>query len=286
MNRRLKDMMMRRRMSDGRNPYGSKGGYVVYGRRGRDMLMMDDMRRYNENPQDYNLADMTRQNRMIEHDPYMPYDYAMNGRGNSNNSGRVGMNNSRGDNAGRNYDYGTGKPYAGVHDFPYEQYGYEMDGRGYEQYRQSDMGTRYPFVVGGEFGRYDGHYPYPYPHYPMYDFGGDYGEKLTKEELEHWNKKLLKEVDEKYKHFFTKENMANKARTLGIQMSEFTEDELLTATLMLYTDFCDALKPYVGENMDVYVRMARAFLVDPDASVKGGEKLAVYHDCIVEGEDD
>ena len=36
---------MRRMQQDGRNPYGSEGGYVVSRRRG-DGLMMDDMRLY------------------------------------------------------------------------------------------------------------------------------------------------------------------------------------------------------------------------------------------------
>lgn len=66
--RNMRDM----REYDRRNPYGSEGGYVS-SRRTRDMLMYDDMKRYNENRGMYDLADMTRQNRPIEHDPYMPY---------------------------------------------------------------------------------------------------------------------------------------------------------------------------------------------------------------------
>ena len=96
---------------------------------------------------------------------------------------------------------------------------------------------------------------------------------------------MLKEVDDKYKHYFTKENIAQKARALGVQMEGFNEDELLTATIAMYTDYCDVLKPYIGENMDAYVKMARAFMVDKDASVKGGEKLAVYFDEIASDND-
>lgn len=36
------------------------------------------------------------------------------------------------------------------------------------------------------------------------------------------------------------------------------------------------------ETLFFYIAMAKEFLVDPDASVKGGEKLAIYHDCIVD----
>ena len=142
------------------------------------------------------------------------------------------------------------------------------------------------YARGGR-GRRDYGYDYNYDMRGRdygYDYG-DYGETLSKEELEHWNKKMLKDVDEKYKQHFKKENIAQKARTLGVSMEGFNEDELLTATIAMFTDYSDVLKPYVGESVDIYVKMAKAFLTDKDASVKGGEKLAVYHDCIVEGED-
>jgi hypothetical protein len=172
-------------------------------------------------------------------------------------------------------------------------YNEEMDGH----YGAEDK-TYYPIEAMGRFNGYWGMPEEDYGRYDMRgrggrrDYGyygedyGDYGETLTKEELEHWNKKMLKEVDDKYKHYFTKENIAQKARALGVQMEGFNEDELLTSTIMEYTDYCDVLKPYIGENMDVYVKMARAFMVDKDASVKGGEKLAVYYDSVVEGDDD
>ena len=45
------------------------------------------------------------------------------------------------------------------------------------------------------------------------------------------------------------------------------------------------MKPYVGQNMDVFVKMGEEFLTDPDSAVKYGEKLALYFD-MVSGEDD
>lgn len=187
--------------------------------------------------------------------------------------------------------------------------GQYMSDRGYEEmdghYPMSQGSTYFPIEAMGRFtgywgepeedyrrGRKDyGDYNYDMRYdmrggrdYGYYDMGGDYGETLTKEELEEWKHKLMKEVDDKYKSFFTKENIAQKAKQMGIQMEEFSEDELLLATMMVYTDYCKALKPYIGENMDAYVKIAHAFLVDKDASVKGGEKLAVYYDNIVEEE--
>ena len=266
----MMDMLM---MRDGRNPYGSEGGYVS-SRRMRRMGRRGDRG--------------------------MDYGY------------------NRGDYRGGDMEYGSRGS-----DRAYSEQDNARGRRDYESMGQSDMGYGYDDMRGGR-GRNDGHYPmmqgqgstyYPieamgrfngywgmpeedYGRYDMRgrggrrDYGyygddyGDYGETLTKEELEHWNKKMLKEVDDKYKHYFTKENIAQKARALGVQMEGFNEDELLTATIAMYTDYCDVLKPYIGENMDAYVKMARAFMVDKDASVKGGEKLAVYYDSVVEGDDD
>lgn len=229
MNRRsVMDYLMRRRMTDGRNPYGSRGGYVD-SRRDRDY---GDYRDYRGN------------------------DYA--------------------------------ERYLVDYNSTYPQQDYAKGNRDYEQYSKYDMGSYYPFNVAGQFGRYDGHYPMPMP--MMYDYRkdynydttGDYGETLNKEELKHWNKKLMREIDDKEKSFFTKENISHKAQQMGINMQGFNEEELATATLMMYTDYSKALKPYLGSNMDIYIAMAKEFLVDPDASVKGGEKLAIYHDCIVD----
>lgn len=229
MNRRnVMNYLMSRR--DGRNPYGSRGGYV-------------DSRR------DYRYG----------------YD----------------RNYSRDDYAERySRDYNSAAN---------SQQEYDRRDRNYEQTSRRDMGSYYPFNVTGQFGRYDGHYPMPmmydYRRDYNYDTVGDYGETLSKDELKSWNKKLMREIDDKEKSFFTKENISHKAQQMGINMQGFNEEELATATLMMYTDYSKALKPYLGSNMDIYIAMAKEFLVDPDASVKGGEKLAIYHDCIVDDDE-
>lgn len=240
---------------DMRNPYGSRGGYASSRR----------MRRMRDRGMDY-THDMP-----MHREDYNYEREMMDGRRRRNARGQYM--------ADRGYE----------HEMPHEMdYGSFHEERGFRPVEAMGYFTGY-YGGGEDYGRYDmrgrgmrydGNYPYL-----MGDYG-DYGETLTKEELEHWNKKMLKEVDEKYKHFFTKENIAQKARAMGVQMEGFSEDELLTATIAMYTDFCDALKPYIGENMDAYVRMGRAFMMDKDASVKGGEKLAVYYDSVVEGEDD
>jgi hypothetical protein len=236
---------------------------MMMDRAGRRMRRMRD--RGMDYPMDGNYPYMQRSGERMHHED-MGYDYAdMRGR---RRNARGQYMADRGYNEEMDGHYGAeGKTY----------YPIEAMGRfnGYWGMPEEDYGR---YDMRGRGGRRDyGYYGEDY---------GDYGETLTKEELEHWNKKMLKEVDDKYKHYFTKENIAQKARALGVQMEGFNEDELLTSTIMEYTDYCDVLKPYIGENMDVYMKMGKAFLLDKDSSVKGGKKLALYHDEVVMAEEE
>ena len=221
--------------------------------------------------------------------------------GNYPNSQYSDERSGRGSESSRQSDMGYG--YADMRGRRRNARGQYMADRGYEHemmdgHYGAEGKTYYPIEAMGRFNGYWGMPEEDYGRYDMRgrggrrDYGyygedyGDYGETLTKEELEHWNKKMLKEVDDKYKHYFTKENIAQKARALGVQMEGFNEDELLTATIAMYTDYCDVLKPYIGENMDVYMKMGKAFLLDKDSAVKGGQKLALYHDEVVMAEED
>jgi hypothetical protein len=119
--------------------------------------------------------------------------------------------------------------------------------------------------------------------YPRYDYGYDYGEdseRLSEKELEHWCKKLKEQLDEREKQMFSKEIITQKAKQMGKEMKGFNEKELEVATLMCYTDF----KSSIGQNPDLAIKLGYDWLSDKDVAVKGGEKLAVYYDCIVEGE--
>lgn len=146
------------------------------------------------------------------------------------------------------------------------------------EYARNDMGYRNYDMRGG----------YGYPMYTMhgrdyrYDDYGDYGETLSEKELDHWCEKLKKHLDEQEKQMFSKEMVSQKSKAMGMQMHGFGEKELYVATLMAYTDY----KRTIGKNPDTAIRLAYDWLTDDDVAVKGAEKLAVYHDCIVEGEDD
>lgn len=266
---RMMDYLMSR---DGRNPYGSAGGYISR-RRPRRMrridresgmnepFYMDNARGGNDyaernNRQDYGFYSQSQY-------PMYNMDFEQSGQSNRNS----GYDGHYPANEGRTYypieAMGTFNGYYGM---PEQDFARGGRGRDYGYYDMARGGRR--------------------DDYPYYDMAGDYGETLTAEELEHWDRILLKEIEEKDKHFFSKENIEQKAKQMGIEMKHFNAQELATATAMVYTDYCMALKPYVGANMDVYIKLAEAFLNDKDASVKGGEKLAVYFDCIAEGEDD
>lgn len=152
------------------------------------------------------------------------------------------------------------------------RYGEDMN------YREYDMRGR---------GRYD----YGYPMYDnrggyMRDYGyddyGDYGETLSEKELEHWCKKLKSGLDDQEKQMFSKEMISQKAKQMGLKMQGFGEKELEVATLMIYTDY----KKTIGKNLDMAIRLAYDWLTDDDVAVKGAEKLAVYHDEIVMGDDE
>lgn len=71
---RIRDMRSRgMRMRDGRNPYGSRGGYVVSDKRGRDYGRMDDYGRTAEYRTEY--PDMAYRSRMSRTRDYGERDY-------------------------------------------------------------------------------------------------------------------------------------------------------------------------------------------------------------------
>lgn len=131
-------------------------------------------------------------------------------------------------------------------------YGYDMRGRG----RMRDYG-----YYGDDYG--------------------DYGETLSEKELEEWNKKLFEQLDEREKQMFSKDAIMQRIHQMGKSMEGFGEKELYTATLAMYTDH----KHSIGQNPDLAVKLGYDFLSDKDVAVKGAQKLAVYYDCIVEGEE-
>ena len=204
----------------------------------------------------------------------MNYDMARGGRGRGGRSrgdyGDYRGEDMRGGEYAMDGHYPQGATYypiqamgtfEGYYGMPEQDYG-----RGRRDYGMSDY--------RGGYGRRDYGYDYGYDDY------GDYGETLSEKELEHWNKKLMEQLDEREKQMLHKDVIMQKAKQMGKPMEGFGEKELYTATLMTYTDY----KQSIGQNPDMAVKLAYDWLSDKDVAVKGAEKLAVYYDCIVEGE--
>ncbi len=271
---------------DGRNPYGSRGGYVVSSRgrgrgrrrggRGGDRGM--DYESQDMRMRDYGMYDMRGQD-------YGDYGYDMargGGRGGSR-GGQGGNRGGQGGGRGRGGDRG---------DMGYDMAGGDMrGGDGHYMHGRQGMGGYQPIEAMGYFNGYYGMPEQDYARggrgrgrdYGDYgDYGddyGDYGETLSKEELEHWGKKLKEKLEEREKQMFTKEAISQKAKAMGREMKGFGIEELEIVSLMLLDDY----KKTLGANPDVIVKLAFDWLDDKDASVKGAEKLAIYFDEIVMG---
>ena len=248
---------------DGRNPYGSRGGYVVHSRqRGRG--------RRGDRGMDYD--DMRRDMRMMDNDIR-----GRHGRARYHNEPDYGVmhdDDMRYEDDGHHFQETRHGGYEPVEFMGYCSGYYGSPDRG--EYRGRDYGDMrgdYRYDYRGGYGRRD------YGDY-RYDDYGDYGETLSEKELEHWNKKLMEQLDEREKQMFHKDIVMQKAKALGKPMDGFGEKELYTATLMVYTDY----KMSIGQNVDLAVKLAYDWLADKDVAIKGAEKLAVYYDCIVEGE--
>ncbi len=287
---------------DGRNPYGSRGGYVS-SRRPR--------RSRRDRGMDYagDYGDVTRRGRYVDYGD-MGGDYEggdMRGRDYGDYAGDMARGGGRGSRGGRGRGRGGDRGDMGDYGM-YDMRGGDMargdrgDMRGMDGHYMhggQSMGgqTYYPIEAMGRFNGYWGMPEEDYARggrgrdrgYDMRggdygDYGegdyGDYGETLSEKELEEWNKKLLGEFEEREKQMFSKEAITQKAKQMGKKMEGFGEKELYTATLMCYSDY----KQSIGTNPDLAIKLAYDWLSDKDAAVKGAEKLAVYFDCIVEGE--
>jgi hypothetical protein len=81
--------------------------------------------------------------------------------------------------------------------------------------------------------------------------------------------------------------LMERIKHMGGDMEGYTEDDLCMAANMLYSDYCEVLRPYISrepeKEADFYLRMAKAFLDDEDAP-DGSAKLAMYFFCIADSD--
>ena len=251
MNSYMRDYLMTRRMRDGRNPYGSEGGYVVSRRARGDRRMVRDY----------------------------AYDYP----------NRYGDSENQRLNSQREEDYARGRGYDGHYE-PIEIMGrfngyyggaedYARGGRDYNYGEDYARGRGRDYNYGNDYARGRDYGYMPYPPYMM-DYASQGGEYLSDRDLQMWADKLMKKVEDKDKQFLSRENIRKRADEMGIKFEKYSFEEFYVVVLMKYTDHCKTLGT---ANMDIYLKLAKDFFEDDDAAVKYGEKLALYYDHIVEG---
>lgn len=138
-----------------------------------------------------------------------------------------------------------------------------------------------PYGIGGR--RYYGRRrDYESGDYNWRDYGRDEELNLTKADIEDW-KHNLENADGTMGPHFTATQIMQAAQAVGARMSGYTEEDLCMTANMLYSDYCEVLKALIPKEKEahLYTKMAKAFLEDPDAAVRGGEKLTTYFYCIV-----
>lgn len=249
MNRYARDYLMSRRGRDGRNPYGSRGGYVVSSRgRGRDRASSEEMARGSRgirSGRDYNYGNDTR------------YDY------NSEYSG------------GRDYrDYAEHD--MGRYSMDYEQSGQSNRDYGYEQDGHYGK-TYYPIEAMGAFNGYYGMGEQDYADYGYRDGSA----KLSSKDIKKWEKGLENADGTKGKKWET-DQIRQVAQQHGIRFEEYSPELLTAVANSLYSDYCKVL----GGDIMLYVKMAKAFLEDDDFEGEPEEKAMLYYKCIVSKDDD
>lgn len=239
MNRYARRMLHER---DGRNPYGSRGGYVT----SRDPRRRDrrDRGEYDE----YDMRGRDGHHRMYE-EPY----------------GRL-----RGE-----FEY---EQYDDYDCYDYGDYrGMDMRGRGRgrgrmdygDDWDESDYGGRSRNSRGQYTSRRGG----------RRDYGEDEEYKLTKHDIKEWEEDM--ENDDGTKHFhFPKEVVEQKAMQMGIDHKKFGENALWVATNLKYSDGVLTAKKFGVDRIEYYIECAKEFLEDKDYDGTGEEKLYTYYMCI------
>lgn len=141
-----------------------------------------------------------------------------------------------------------------------------------------------PYGIGGRYyyGRRRDRAPYD-EDYAGYDYADQDETKLTKREMHEWKQRLENSDGTRGEHF-TISQIRQAVQALGLQMRGYDEADLCMTVNMLYSDFCEVFKQFIPKDKEamVYVKFAKAFLEDPDASVMGSEKLAAYFYAIID----
>ena len=184
------------------------------------------------------------------------------------------------DYARRNTDMRLSDPVGTEPEYPQEMV---WDGK------QGIKGTG-PYGIGGRLYSRNRDYAeenYGYEDYEMMDGHHPSGlMRLKKKDFMRWEKGL-ENADGSHGKHFDAEQIKKSAEQIGVKYRGFDEKELCMTANMLYSDYCEVLKNIIPPEKEViaYVKLALAWLEDPDAPVEGSEKLALYYWCIVNDEE-
>ena len=180
-------------------------------------------------------------------------------------------------------DYGRGE-YRGSMDYrgDYAGYDYDDEEARYDG-RQGVKGTgRYGIGGSRYYGRDSARESMEYMDYAHED-----SMRLTRHDIMNWKEKM-ENADGSYGEHFTGGQIRQAVQAMGVEMKGYNEKELCLTANMLYSDYCEVLRPFIPKEKEayVYVNLAKAFFEDPDGSVKGGEKLAAYYYAIVDDDEE
>lgn len=166
----------------------------------------------------------------------------------------------------------------------YNDYDYEYER---DDGRQGVKGTgRYGIGGSRYYGdRNNEDYNYDYARNDYGHEGG--GMRLSKREMMDW-KERMENADGSYGEHFTGGQIKQAAQQMGVEMKGFNDKELCLAANMLYSDYGEVLRPFIPKEKEAYIytNLAKAFLEDDDAAVKGGEKLACYYYAMVDDDNE
>lgn len=242
---RRRDMMMRR---DSRNPYGSRGGYV------------DSRNPYGR--------------RGGYRDHNMGRDMAMDSRDYAPEHNRGGASP---------HDFGPHGPGYGV---SYERPREHSRPAEFEIYGVGGMRPRNDYGMSGDYrndyrGDYRNDYNSGNDYYDgNYDYRGDYSsqgmEQEYKKKLHEWIEKLSK----KNRFPVSMDQVIQQAKNMGVKFEEFDEEEFYAIYLMVISDY-----PTISNEYNMYIRMAKDWIMDDDVAVSPSEKVCKYLYTIVLGED-
>lgn len=163
---------------------------------------------------------------------------------------------------------------------PYGARGGYVDRNMYDMARRGRRTGRYDYDYDDmdyemDYAKYGRGRDYPDYEYPMdYRYDGHKKSMLDEHTTEMWARELMQEIEPVHQQKFKMDAIIKKAEEMGIRFDKFTPQEFYATVAMLVSDFGKTLGM---TNVDIYARLAKDWLCDPDAGVKYGEKLAAYY---------